>query len=145
MYETDNFFPGCALSNTTKRPMGDLIFSFPISEPMTILHMDIYAVGTEFNFEGNKHHLTTCCGMTTFAISEPTVKQNAKSFASAIMKILTLFGFSHTIVADKDSKFQGVFKETAELLGINMHVLSGENHDPMLIDRVNRFPDNILQ
>ena len=107
--------------------MGDLVYSFPISVLMTILCVDVYAVGTEFNFEDNKNRLVACCGMATSAISEPTVEQNAKSFASAIMKIWTCFSFSHTIVVDKDSKFRSVFEETAKLLGINMHILSGEN------------------
>ena len=82
--------------------------------------------------------------MTTFAISESTAEANAKVYAEALMKIQLRFGFSHTIVVDKDSKFRGVFAETAELLGINMHVLSGENHDPMLVERVNRFLNKAL-
>ena len=49
------------------------------------------------------------------------------------------FGFSHTIVLDKDSKFFGQVKQALELLEINIHVLSGDNHNPMLIERINRF------
>ena len=59
--------------------MGDLVYSFPILEPMIVLHEDIYAVDTEFNHEGNKHYLIACYGMTTFAIAKPTSEQNAKT------------------------------------------------------------------
>ena len=111
---------------------------------LTVLKVDIYAVGTKFNYKGNKHDLVACCCMTTFAIAEPTHEQNAEAFALAIMNIWTCFGFSHTIVVDKDSKFRSVFEETAKLLGVNMHVLSGENHDPMLTEHVNRFPNASL-
>jgi hypothetical protein len=55
------------------------------------------------------------------------------------MKIQLWFGFCHTIVLDKDSKFFGVFKEAVNLLQINRHVLSGNNHNPMLVERVNRY------
>ena len=40
---------------------------------------------------------------------------------------------------DKDSKFLGVFAQTAALLKINIHVLSGENHDPQLVERICRY------
>ena len=40
---------------------------------------------------------------------------------------------------DKDSNFLGVFAKTAALLKINTHVLSGENHDPMIVERICRF------
>lgn len=55
------------------------------------------------------------------------------------MKIWLRFGFSHTIIVDKDSNFLGVFAKTAALLKINTHVLSGENHDPMIVERICRF------
>jgi hypothetical protein len=39
-------------------------------------------------------------------------------------------------VVDKDSKFLGEFVKTAALLKINIHSLSGGNHDPMIVERV---------
>ena len=71
--------------------------------------------------------------MTSFGICEPTAEQNASEFASEIMKICLRFGFSHTIVVDNDKNFLGVFAQTAALLNINIHVLSVENHDSMIV------------
>jgi hypothetical protein len=82
--------------------------------------------------------------MTSFSICEPTLEQTAEAFAAALMKIWLRFGFSHTIVVDKASAFLGVFAATASLLNINIHVLSGENHDPMIVERVNRFLNDCL-
>jgi len=56
-----------------------------------------------------------------------------------MMKIWLRFGFSHTIVVDKDSKCRSTFADTVELININMHLLSEENHNPMIVERVNRF------
>jgi len=53
--------------------------------------------------------------------------------------------FSHTIVVDKASAFLGEFAACARLLNINIHVLSGENHDPMIVERVNRFLNSSLE
>ena len=112
--------------------------------PMKVLFVDIYAAGSEFNFEGTKHYLIAACGMTSFGICEATAEQSAASFAAALMKIWLRFGFSHTIVVDKDSKFLGVFAQTAALLKINIHVLSGENHDPMIVERICRYLNKCL-
>jgi hypothetical protein len=55
------------------------------------------------------------------------------------MKIQLRYGFCHTLVLDKDSKFFGVCSEALDLLQINCHVLSGGNHNPMLVECVNRY------
>ena len=137
--------PGCVTSDITSNRSSKLVYSFPIDEPMNVLHVDIYAAGANFNYEGNKHYLIASWGMTSFSVMEPTSKQNASTFAAALMKIWLRFGFSHTIVVDKDSKFRATFAETAALLYINMHVLSGGNNDGMLVERVNRFLNSALQ
>ena len=128
--------PGCGLSNITKNRCADLVYSFPMDAPMKVLFVDIYAAGTEFNFEGTRHYLIAACGMTSFAVCEDTAEQNSTIFSAALMKIWLRFGFSHTIVVDKDSKFLGEFVKTAALLKINIHSLSGGNHDPMIVERV---------
>ena len=61
------------------------------------------------------------------------------------MKIWLRFGISHTIVVDKDSKFRATFEQTTELLKVNIHVLSGGNHDPMLVERINRYLNKALK
>jgi hypothetical protein len=70
---------------------------------------------------------------------EPVTNPSATTFASAIMKILLHYGFCHTAVLDKDTKFYGVCRKALDLLQINCHVLSGANHNPMLVERVNRY------
>ena len=112
---------------------------------MGVLFVDMYAAGAEMNFDGNKHYLIAACGMTSFAVCEATPEQNAPTFAVALMRIWLRFGFSHTIVLDKDSTFLGTFLDTARLLRINIHVLSGENHNPMIVERVNHFLNSSLQ
>ena len=97
--------PGCSLSNITKSRVADLVYSFPIEAPMRVLFVDIYAAGAEFNFEGTKHYLIAACGMSTFAIAEDTAEQNSTVFAGELMRMWLRFGFSHTIVVGKDSKF----------------------------------------
>ena len=136
--------PGCSLYNITQNRCADLVHSFPIDAPIQFLFVDIYAAGTEINFDGTKHYLIGACGMTSFGIYGPTLEQNASAFASALMKIWLHFRFSNTIVVDKDSKFLDVFAQTSALLNIKIHVLSGENHDPMIVERICRFINSCL-
>jgi hypothetical protein len=40
---------------------------------------------------------------------------------------------------DKDSKFFGVCCEVIDLLKINCHILSSANHNPMIVEQINRY------
>ncbi len=55
------------------------------------------------------------------------------------MRTPLCYGFCHTIILDKDSKFYSICQEALDLLQINCHVLSGDNHNPMMVERVNRY------
>ncbi len=83
--------------------------------------------------------------MTGFAYCKSVTTANALSFAAAIMKIQLRYGIAHTLVVDKDSKFYGTFKDTASLLKMNLHTLSGGNHDAMLVERINWFLNKTLK
>jgi hypothetical protein len=131
--------PGCALSNPTKRASSELVYNFPIVSPFMVMHFDAFQAGKHQSFEGNDCYLIGCCGMTGFGCSEPVSKPSAKTFASAIMKILLRYGFCATAVLDKDSKFFGVCREALDLLQINCHVLSSANHNAMMVERINRY------
>jgi hypothetical protein len=131
--------PGCALANPTKSKSYKLVYNFPIKAPFFVLHVDSYSAGTHTGFKGSHVYLVACCSMCTFGALEPISGANATSFASAIMKIQLRFGFCHTIVLNKDIKFFGVFKESLDLLKIDTHVISGDNHNAMNIKCLCRY------
>jgi hypothetical protein len=131
--------PGCNLANPTNSKSAELIYHFPIEAPMMVLHINGYSAGKQVGFEGSKMYIIACCGMCTFAAMEAVTNPSANTFAPAIMKIILRYGFCHTVVLDKDSKFFGVCRESLNLLKINCHVLSSGNHNPMLVERLNRY------
>jgi hypothetical protein len=49
------------------------------------------------------------------------------------------YGFCRTVVLDKGSKFFGVCRKALDLLHINCHGLSGDNHNPMIVKQVNQY------
>jgi hypothetical protein len=137
--------PGCALSNPPRSKLSELIYNFPVEAPFLVLHIDGYMAGKQSGFEGSEVYLSACCGMCTFAAMEPVAKADSTTFASAIMKIQLRYGFCHTIVLDKDTKFFGVCREACDLLQINCHVLSGDNHNPMIVERICRYLNSGLK
>jgi hypothetical protein len=72
---------------------------------------------------------------------EPVANANSTTYASAIMKIVLRFSFCH----NTDSKFFGVCREAMDLLQINCNVLSGGNHNPMLVERLDHYLNEGLQ
>jgi hypothetical protein len=106
---------------------------------MMVLHINGYQAGKVSGFEGSTHYLVACCGMCTFAAIEPILNANSTPYASGIMKIILCYGFCHTILLDKDSNFFGICCKALDLLKINYHILSGGNHNPMLVERINRY------
>ncbi len=126
--------PGCALSNPTRGKSSELVYNFPIEASFLVIHFDAYAAGKHSGFEGSDVYLIGCCGMCSFACMEPVTNPSNTSFASAIMKILLRYGFCHTAILNKDTKFYGVCHEALDLLQINCCVLSGANHNPMLVE-----------
>ncbi len=131
--------PGCAMSNPTKSKSSKLAYNFPVKAPFMVLHVDVYMARSHTGFEGSDMYLVTCCGMCTFGALEPVSGANATTFALAIMKIQLCYGFFHTIVLDKDEKFYGVCRKALDLLKINCRVLSGDNHNPMLVECLCRY------
>ena len=136
--------PGCFLLNIPSCHCVDIIYSFLIDTPMRVLFVKIYVVRIEFNADDTKYYLIAACRMTLFTICEPPSEQNTAAFALALMKVWLRFGFFHTIIVDKDSKFLGIFANTAAFLKINIHVLLGERHDPMIVKRINRYLNSCL-
>ncbi len=128
--------PGCALANPTKGRSCELVYNFWIKAPFLVLHHDAYLAGAHFGFKGSDIYLVACCGMCTFGALEPVTSPNATTFALAIMKIQLRYGLCHTVVLNKDSKFYDVFRKSLDLLQNNCHVLSGDNHNPMLVEHL---------
>ena len=131
--------PGCALSNPTRGKSSELVYNFPIKAPFLVMFFDAFATGKHADYEGSECYLIGCWGMCSFACMEPIIRASATTFASSIMKILLRYGFCHTIVLDKDIKFFGVCHEAIDIIQINCHVLSSANHNPMVVEQINRY------
>ena len=130
---------GCALANGRIAASSELQYGFPATAPFNVVFLDGYSAGNHSSFDGHKVHLIACDRMTTFAVAEPVRQANSKTFAKALMKIMLRYGICHTVVLNKESKFFKEFRAMCDLLKLNVHVLSGDNHKGMLVERVNKY------
>ena len=128
--------PGCALANQMHQIL-ELCYKFLVDAPFLILHINGYTAGAHTNLEGSNSYRIAAAGMTSFACMEPVKKTSATSYTLVLMKIMVRFGICHTLVLDKDSKFLTVFKKVVDLLQLNCCVLSAQNQNGMLIERIN--------
>jgi hypothetical protein len=137
---------GCSMTKSRLRKSSALLYSFPVDQPWLVVHADVYTIGTEQGFSGEKSFMNVVCGMCSFCMVEALLStdMNSSGFSKAIMKICLTMGLPHTIVIDKDSKFRKTFEETMNLLQINLHVASGGNHDPVLTERFHVFANKSL-
>ncbi|KAL3802962.1 hypothetical protein HJC23_011585, partial [Cyclotella cryptica] len=123
----------CRLSNATLRKSSELVYNFPATEPMSVMHVDCYTAGHLRTYDNITCYMVGACNMTAFGLLEGITEPNSTTFAAAIMRFQLCHGFFHTMVLDKDSKFYATFRDTARLLKLNTHTLSRANHNPMLI------------
>jgi hypothetical protein len=136
---------GCRLANPGINKSSELVYNFPVTEPMAVVHLDAYSAGSLTTYDGVSSYLVAACNMTTLGIMEGIEHADSTSFAAALMKMQLRYGFFRTIVLDKDSKFYSTFKETATLLKMDTHTLSRVNPNAMLVERLNRYFNKILK
>jgi hypothetical protein len=136
---------GCRLSNPTLRKSAELVYNFPVDEPCLCMHLDCYQAGALKTYDNVSCYVVGACNMTGFGMLEGISEPNSTNFAKALMRFQLRYGFFHTIILDKDSKFYATFRETCQLLKIKTHTLSRANHDPMLVERLNRYFNKCLK
>ena len=127
------------METATNSPVKELVCSFPIDTLMSVLHIDGYSVGANLNFAGDKGFLIALCGMYTFVVVKPVGELITKDYAQALIMLMLSFGIAHTIALDADKKFSNIFRLMCGLLNLNVHFISGGNHDLMLVKQVNNY------
>ncbi len=129
----------CALANPTQGKSKELLYNFSIEAPFLVLHINGYQAGKELGFEGSSHYLVACCGMSTFSMMELIMTADATIYTLAIIKIMLQFGFCYACILNKGSKFYGACRKTLDLLKVSPHVLSGGNHNSMILKHLNCY------
>ena len=131
----------CIATSSHVRRHSELLFSWPVSVPFFILHVDLWSPGhTTEPMSGSTHVLAAMCDLTGFVINESVANITASALATNFMHhFLLKIGLCGLIVVDAGSTFLGVFEEMCNLLGLRFHAASRGNHKAVSVERYFRY------
>jgi hypothetical protein len=127
----------CIATDTNTSRHSELVYSWPISQPFFVLHVDLWVPGkTTATSDGSTHVLAAMCDLTGFVILLTTSAIEADSLARLFMQdVLLKIGLCGLIVVNADSKFLGAFESMCRLLGLRLHAAARANHKAILVER----------
>ena len=121
-----------------------LLYTFPMTEPLSTIHVDAWIPGTFISYTGSKDLMVLVCHMTGFVSMEAYNEANAKEFSQAIYMIGLRYGLPNLIITDADSKFNSEFKKRCNLLNVKHHKAARNHFDSVLVERFIRFMSTSL-
>jgi hypothetical protein len=131
----------CIATSNSIRRHSELMFSWPVSTPFFILHIDLWQPGkTEEKFSGSTHLLAAMCDLSGFVICHPVKDTTSGSLARIFMEeVLLKVGLCGLVVVDAASVFFSVFKEMCDVLGLRFHQAARGNHKAVSVERFFRY------
>ena len=116
------------------------MFSWPVSSPFAILHVDLWMPGHHTDPNGYMALMNTMCVMSQFVVVLPVPNESSATLASFFMQhVLMKFGLCHLVVLDYRSPFKGALIVMCDALNINYDVLAKRNHKGLTVERFHRF------
>ena len=117
------------------------MFSWPVSTPFFILHIDLWQPGkTEEVFSGSTHLFAAMCDLTGFIICHPVGDTTTAGLAWIFMEeVLLKVGLCGLVVVDAASAFLSVFRDMCEVLGLRFHQAARGNHKAVSVKRFFRY------
>jgi hypothetical protein len=132
--------PHCVLTDKQTRENKELVFSWPVTSPFFILHVDLWAPGALTDYRGNTYLLAGMCDLTGFvvqsAVSNITSHDLARIFYS---EFLLKFGMCGMVVVDAGSNFLAIFEAMCDVVKIRFHPAAKGNHKAVSVARYFRF------
>ena len=102
----------CVAYNIWRDKKSEFYFSWPITTPFYIMHVEVWAPGHLVDENvNNLQAMNAMCDLTQFVISTLVKRGTAAYLAQLFMENVVLsFGIVAVVVVDADSNFLGVFK-----------------------------------
>ena len=137
----------CQAYNVWRNRRSELHFSWPVTVPFWIMHIDLWSPGhTELATSSNSKEtkkgylMNTMCDMSQFVISSITFDTTALQLSQLFMSDVVLsFGMCAVLVVDEGSNFKSVFQEMCSILKITCWPLARGNHKGLGVEKYHRF------
>ena len=116
------------------------MFSWPVSSPFAILHVDLWMPGHHTDPNGYMALKNTMCDTSQFIVVVPVPNESSATLASFFMQhVLMKFDICHLVVLDDGRPVKGKFIAMWDALNLNYDVLSKRNHKSLTMDHFDRF------
>ena len=131
----------CCAYNVWRNKKSELYFSWPVTTPFYIMHVDLWAPGHLVDKNGaTLQAMNSMCDLTQFVVSSLVSDASSSVLAQVFMEnVILTFGIVAVVVVDADSKFLGVFKTMCSILKIKFWPLARGNHKGNSVERYHRF------
>ena len=135
----------CNAYDHWKSRRNELYFSWPITTPFYIMHLDLWHPGKTATYTSKHGMLLNCmCDMSQFVVSIIADNASASHLAKLYMEnVILTFGMCAIVVVDADNSFRGVFEEMCTILKIHFWPLARGNHKGLIVERYHRFFNKI--
>ena len=132
--------PHCVLTDRHSRESKELVFSWPVTSPFFILHVDLWAPGTLSDYHGNTYILAGMCDLTGFIIQASVDNITSHNLARVFFQeFLLKFGMCGLIIVDAGSTFRATFEAMCSSLHLRLHPAAKANHKAVSVERYFRF------
>jgi len=126
--------PECILSNSKTHRGSELIYSWPVSTPFYIIHVDIWSPGDTTSARGYSHFLAAMCDLTGFVIIAELTDLSAATLAVVFMQqVLLTIGMCGLVVPDAGSAFLGLFQTMCHQMDLPHDPTAKGNHKAVLV------------
>ena len=130
----------CMLTNRWRRRGQELMFSWPVSSPFAILHVNLWMPGHYTEPNGYMELMNTMCDMSQFVVVVPVTNESSATLTSFFMQhVLMKFSLCHLVVLDDGSPFKEAFIAMCDALSLNYDVLAKRNHKGLTVEYFHRF------
>ena len=131
----------CCAYDVWQNRKSELYFSWPVTTPFYIMHVDLWAPGHLVDQDGRTlQSMNSMCDLTQFVVSSLVEDATSTVLAKLFMEDVVLnFGIVAVVVVDADSKFLGTFKDMCSILKIQFWPLARGNHKGNSVERYHRF------
>jgi hypothetical protein len=130
----------CIACNAWRTRRSELYFSWPVTVPFWIMHVDLWQPGKVCDKNGNNYCLNSMCDLSQFVVSSVTKDITARGLADLYMaEVILKYGISAVIVIDDGSPFKGMFSDMCKILNVTLWPLSRGNHKGLSVERYHRF------
>ena len=119
----------------------ELYFSWPVTIPFYMMHLDMWSPGDVLKTRKDGGHLLNCmCDLTQFIVSCLTTTTTAEALGKLFMEDVVLtFGMVAIVVVDAGSRFRGTFEAMCKILKLTLWPLSRGNHKGDSVEHYHRF------